>query len=45
MVPCGEADLYIVRRAHLELYGRWLEETARMRSTVARAAVDAGQLL
>ena len=35
---CHEAklNLFIVRRAHLELYGRWLEETGRMRSTVAR---------
>ena len=35
---CREANLTLfgVRRAHLELYGRWLEETGRMRSTVAR---------
>ncbi len=35
---CHEANLMLfsVRRAHLELYGRWLEETGRMRSTVAR---------
>ena len=35
---CHEAklNLFTVRRAHLELYGRWLEETGRMRSTVAR---------
>ena len=35
---CREAtlDLFGVRRAHLELYGRWLEETGRMASTVAR---------
>jgi hypothetical protein len=25
-----------VRRAHLELFGRWMEQTGRMRSTVAR---------
>ena len=31
---CGEADLELlhVRRAHLELYGRWLEETGKMRA-------------
>lgn len=28
--------LFSVRRAHLELYGRWMEETGWMRSTVAR---------
>ena len=35
---CHEANLTLfkVRRAHLELYGRWMEETGRMRSTVAR---------
>ncbi len=35
---CHQANLTLfgVRRAHLELYGRWLEETGRMRSTVAR---------
>ena len=35
---CHEANLtlFSVRRAHLELYGRWLEETGRMRSTAAR---------
>jgi site-specific recombinase XerD len=35
---CHEAKLTLfnVRRAHLELFGRWMEETARMRSTVAR---------
>ena len=35
---CHERNLslFSVRRAHLELYGRWLEETGRMRSTVAR---------
>ena len=35
---CHEANLTLfdVRRAHLELYGRWMEETRRMRSTVAR---------
>jgi len=35
---CHEANLtlFSVRRAHLELYGRWMEETGRMRSTVAR---------
>ena len=32
----GHLTLFTVRRAHLELYGRWLEETGRMRSTVAR---------
>ena len=35
---CHEANLTLfnVRRAHLELFGRWMEETGRMRSTVAR---------
>ncbi len=35
---CHEAKLTLfnVRRAHLELFGRWMEETGRMRSTVAR---------
>ncbi len=35
---CHEAKLSIftARRAHLELFGRWMEETGRMRSTVAR---------
>ncbi len=35
---CHEAKstLLNVRRAHLELFGRWMEETGRMRSTVAR---------
>ncbi len=35
---CQEANLSLfgVRRAHLELFGRWMEETGRMRSTVAR---------
>ncbi len=35
---CDEAnlDLFGVRRAHLELFGRWMEENGRMRSTVAR---------
>ena len=35
---CHEANLtlFSVRRAHLELFGRWMEETGRMRSTVAR---------
>lgn len=32
----GHLTLFTVRRPHLELYGRWLEETGRMRSTVAR---------
>ncbi|MGH9124759.1 MAG: tyrosine-type recombinase/integrase [Acidimicrobiales bacterium] len=32
----GRLTLFSVRRAHLELYGRWMEETGRMRSTVAR---------
>ena len=44
---CHEANLtlFSVRRAHLELYGRWMEETGRMRSTVARRPVHPGQLL
>ncbi len=35
---CSEANLtlFAVRRAHLELFGRWMEENGRMRSTVAR---------
>ncbi len=35
---CKEAKLELlkVRRAHLELFGRWMEESGRMRSTVAR---------
>jgi integrase/recombinase XerD len=32
----GRLTLFGVRRAHLELFGRWMEETGRMRSTVAR---------
>lgn len=28
--------LFNVRRAHLELFGRWMEENGKMRSTVAR---------
>jgi len=35
---CREANLtlFSVRRAHLELFGRWTEERGLMRSTVAR---------
>ena len=35
---CHDRDLTMlsVRRAHLELFGRWMEESGRMRSTVAR---------
>jgi integrase/recombinase XerD len=35
---CHERDLMLfgVRRAHLELFGRWMEESGRMRATVAR---------
>ncbi|HSH62387.1 MAG TPA: tyrosine-type recombinase/integrase [Acidimicrobiales bacterium] len=35
---CGETNvpLFDVRRAHLELFGRWMEENGKMRSTVAR---------
>ncbi len=35
---CEEAklELFSVRRSHLELFGRWMEESGRMRSTVAR---------
>ncbi len=35
---CDEAalELFDVRRAHLELFGRWMEENGRMRSTVER---------
>jgi hypothetical protein len=40
----GKLELLDVRRAHLELCGRWMEENGRMRSTVARR-VHPGQLL
>ena len=35
---CRQADLNLltVKRSHVELFGRWMEETGRMRSTVAR---------
>ncbi len=35
---CRQPDLSLltVNRSHLELFGRWMEETGRMRSTVAR---------
>lgn len=35
---CAEAKLQLfgVRRAHLELFGRWMEKNGKMRSTVAR---------
>jgi site-specific recombinase XerD len=35
---CREAQvtLFTVRRAHIELFGRWMEENGRMRSTVGR---------
>ncbi|HEV2070748.1 MAG TPA: site-specific integrase [Acidimicrobiales bacterium] len=35
---CRQADLSLltVKRSHHELFGRWMEETGRMRSTVAR---------
>jgi site-specific recombinase XerD len=32
----GNLTLFSVRRAHLELFGRWMEERGLMRSTVAR---------
>lgn len=32
----GKLTLFTVRRAHLELFGPWMEESGRMRSTVAR---------
>ncbi len=32
----GSLGLFEVRRAHLELFGRWMEERGLMRSTVAR---------
>jgi hypothetical protein len=37
-VWCREASvsLFTARRAHLELFGRWMEENGRMRSTVGR---------
>ena len=31
-----DLDLFEVRRAHIELFARWLEETGRANSTVAR---------
>lgn len=31
-----DLDLFDVRRAHIELFARWLEETGRAKSTVAR---------
>ena len=31
-----DLDLFEVRRAHIELFARWLEETGRAKSTVAR---------
>ncbi len=35
---CGEKNvpLFGVRRSHLELFARWMEENGKMRSTVAR---------
>jgi hypothetical protein len=35
---CHQAKLtlFTVRRAHLELFGRWMEQNGRMRSTLAR---------
>lgn len=35
---CAEPnlELFAVRRPHLELFGRWMEENGKMRSTVAR---------
>jgi Phage integrase, N-terminal SAM-like domain len=32
----GGLRLFDLRRSHLELFGRWMEENGRMRSTVAR---------
>ena len=32
-----QVRLLAVRRTHIELYGRWLEEQGRARSTVGRA--------
>jgi integrase/recombinase XerD len=32
----GSLSLFTVRRAHLELFARWMEENGRMRSTVGR---------
>jgi site-specific recombinase XerD len=32
----NDLDLFEVRRAHIELFARWLEETGRAKSTVAR---------
>ena len=35
---CRQADLSLltVKGSHLELFGRWMEETGRMRSTIVR---------
>jgi integrase/recombinase XerD len=32
----GSMSLFTIRRAHLELFARWMEENGRMRSTVGR---------
>ncbi|HEX2275278.1 MAG TPA: hypothetical protein VHG90_15530, partial [Acidimicrobiales bacterium] len=32
-------ELFGVRRAHFELFGRWMEEDGKMRSSVARRGV------
>ena len=32
----GSLSLFTVRRAHIELFARWMEENGRMRSTVGR---------
>ena len=37
--------LFTLRRSHLELFGRWMEENGRMRSTGGPAAVHPGELL
>jgi hypothetical protein len=41
----GKLTLFSVRRTHLELFGRWMEETGPMRSTGARRLSTPGQLL
>jgi integrase/recombinase XerD len=32
----GHLTLLTIKRAHIELFGRWIEKTGRMRSAVAR---------
>jgi hypothetical protein len=41
----GHLGLFGLRRSHLELFGRWMKENGRMRSTVARRVSTLIQLL